>query len=79
MNRQYFLYVFIALPIVAMLAMNCGYAKESKPTNKAPLVKKSESGICHKKGSTYYKKTKTFTPYNSMEACLKSGGRKPKR
>ena len=45
----------------------------------APQVKKSKSGICHPKGGTYYKRTKNYTPYSSMEACLKSGGRKPKR
>ena len=39
-----------------------------------PSVKKSKSGICHAKGSTYYSKTKNYTPYQSMEACLKSGG-----
>ncbi len=44
-----------------------------------PPVKKSKSGICHPKGGTYYKRTKNYRPYSSMEACLKSGGRKPKR
>ncbi len=44
-----------------------------------PPVKKSKNGICHAKGSTYYSKTKHYTPYESMEACLKSGGRRPKR
>lgn len=48
-------------------------------SEKEPQVKNSKSGICHPKGSSYYKRTKTFTPYKSMEACLKSGGRKPKR
>ena len=45
----------------------------------APEVKKSKSGICHPKGGTYYSRTKTFKPYISMDACLKSGGRKSKR
>ncbi len=44
-----------------------------------PPVKKSESGICHVKGSTYYSRTKNYTPYQSLEACIKSGGRRPKR
>jgi hypothetical protein len=44
-----------------------------------PVVKKSKSGICHKKGSTYYARTKKFTSYPSMDSCLKSGGRRPKR
>ena len=44
-----------------------------------PPVKKSKSGICHAKGSTYYGRTKNYAPYETMEACLKSGGRRPKR
>ena len=44
-----------------------------------PSVKKSKNGICHAKDTTYYKRTKNYTAYNSMDACLKSGGRKPKR
>ncbi len=44
-----------------------------------PPVKKSSAGICHAKGSTYYVKTKSFTPYNTMDECVKSGGRLPKR
>ncbi len=44
-----------------------------------PVVKKSKNSICHKKGSTYYARTKKFTPYPSMKACIKSGGRRPKR
>ncbi len=44
-----------------------------------PPVKKSDSGICHIRGSTYYARTKHFTPYPTLEACLKSGGRLPQR
>jgi micrococcal nuclease len=43
------------------------------------VVKKSKTGICHAPGTTYYNKTKSFTPYNSIDECLKSGGRLPKR
>jgi hypothetical protein len=45
----------------------------------SPPVKKSKSGICHPKGGTYYSRTKNYTPYSSMEACIKSGGRRPKK
>lgn len=44
-----------------------------------PAVKKSKSGICHPVGGTYYSRTKNYTPYSSMEKCIESGGRKPKR
>lgn len=43
------------------------------------VVKKSKTGICHAPGTTYYNKTKSFTPYNSIDECLKSGGRLPLR
>lgn len=42
-------------------------------------VKMSKSGICHAPGSTYYDRTKNYTPYPALDACLKSGGRLPKR
>jgi hypothetical protein len=42
-------------------------------------VKLSKSGICHAPGSTYYVQTKNFTPYKTLEDCLKAGGRMPKR
>lgn len=44
-----------------------------------PPVKKSSTGICHPKGGTYYEQTKNFTPFKTMEDCIKSGGRAPKR
>ena len=42
-------------------------------------VKKSTTGICHAPGTTYYDQTKNFTPFKTLEECLKSGGRLPKR
>lgn len=44
-----------------------------------PQVKKSTTGICHEKGSTYYSRTTNYTPYNSIQECLNSGGRLPLR
>lgn len=46
--------------------------------NSGPQVKKSSSGICHEINTTYYNRTTNFTPYNSIEDCLDSGGRLPK-
>ena len=43
----------------------------------ADVVKRSTSGICHPPQSSHYARTKTFTPFESVEACLKSGGRLP--
>jgi hypothetical protein len=45
-----------------------------------PPVKMSSSGICHQKGkSSYYAQTKKFTAYNTLDECLKAGGRLPKK
>ena len=45
-----------------------------------PAVKKATaSSICHDKTSPSYKQTKNFTPFNSMEVCLKSGGKPLKK
>ena len=44
----------------------------------ADVVKKSKSGICHDTSSKWYWKTKNYTPFASIAACLKSGGRLPR-
>jgi cytochrome c5 len=44
-----------------------------------PEVKKSNAGICHEKTSNGYKQTKNFTPFKTMDECIKSGGRAPKK
>ena len=43
-----------------------------------PNVKKSSSGICHEIGSQYYKQTKKFESFSSLQDCLNSGGRLPR-
>jgi hypothetical protein len=42
------------------------------------VVKKSRSGICHAPESRYYGRTLNFVAYESLEACLASGGRLPR-
>ena len=42
-------------------------------------VKMSKTGICHAPNSTYYSQTKNFTPYKTLDECLKAGGRMPKK
>lgn len=44
-----------------------------------PPIKKSDTGICHEEGTNYYKNTKKFTSYDSLNECLNSGGRLPKK
>lgn len=43
-----------------------------------PAVKKSTTGICHAKGTTYYTRTTNYKAYTSITDCLSSGGRLPK-
>ena len=51
----------------------------TKPTSSVPpLVKKSKNSICHGKGTKYYKQTKRFTGFDTMQTCLDSGGRLPR-
>lgn len=51
----------------------CGIAHAAEP------VKMSKSGICHAPNSTYYNQTKNYTPYPTLQDCLKAGGRMPKK
>jgi hypothetical protein len=44
-----------------------------------PDVKKSNAGICHDKTSSGFKQTKNFTAFKTMDECIKSGGRAPKK
>ena len=57
-----------------VLALMCTTAMANEPP-----VKKSNSGICHPMGGTYYDRTTNYEPFNSMEECIASGGRAPKR
>lgn len=50
----------------------------SIPSSAAGVIKKSASGICHNEQSSYYLRTKNYTPYQTIEACVVSGGRLPK-
>ena len=62
--------------IIAILLLTLSLAVISQ--TKEP-VKLSKSGICHAPGSTYNEQTKNFTPYKTMDECLKAGGRLPKK
>lgn len=53
-------------------------AAEKPPSESGPPVKKSRTGICHDRNSQYYARTKNFTAFQTMRACVESGGRPPK-
>ncbi len=44
-----------------------------------PAVKKSTTGLCHAKGTTYYNQTKNYIAYATIADCIASGGRLPAR
>ena len=59
--------------LALIVAISIGHAQG------APPVKKSGSGICHCPGGSYYDRTTKFTPFQTIDECLASGGRHPKR
>jgi hypothetical protein len=63
---NHFLWVFFAVLPASIYAQN-------QP------VKMSNSGICHAPKSNYYEQTKKFTPYKTLDDCLKAGGKLPKK
>ncbi|BDU57963.1 hypothetical protein LMORI2_09450 [Limnohabitans sp. MORI2] len=57
-----------------------GRAAAGQPAAAAdPIVKKSDSGICHDKNSPSYERTKKFTEFKTVDECVKSGGSLPKK
>jgi hypothetical protein len=62
-----------AVAFFASILISTGVLAQGKP------VKMSNSGICHAPNTTYYEQTKNFTPYKTLDECLKAGGRMPKK
>ncbi len=46
-------------------------------TADAAVVKMSNSGLCHPPQSSWYERTKNYQAFESLEACLASGGELP--
>lgn len=44
----------------------------------SPSVKLSRTGICHEQGTDFYERTKHLQAFDSIDACLAAGGRRPK-
>jgi len=63
----------LLLTLFFLLLLSTGSIAQSEP------VKMSKTGICHVPNSTYYTQTKNFTPYKTLDECLKAGGRMPKK
>lgn len=62
---------------VGILAL-CVLLFNSAANASEPTVKKSRSGICHSQSSQWFERTQNYKSFNSIEACINSGGRLPK-
>ena len=71
------LFAFLAAATISVAA-NAAPAPAATTASAEPAVKKSSSGICHEKGLNGYGQTKKFTAFNSIDECVKSGGRASK-
>ena len=69
--------IILILTACLIVGIGTAFAEEQSP-NPTP-VKQSRSGICHCPGGSYYERTKNFTAFLTIEKCLASGGRHPKR
>ena len=71
----------LALTLIScVVASQTTGAKSTKSsTDNTDVVKLSKSGICHAPNTVYYEKTKNFTPYKTLDECIKAGGRLPKK
>ena len=68
-----------AIILSLILTISSVIAADVPVKKEADIIKKSSSGICHDKKSSYYEKTKKFKPFKTMKECLDSGGRLPKK
>ena len=83
-NMKSFQKVFTLL--LLSIVFSCGNSSsQTQSTNTEivskqvqPIVKQSTSGICHDESSSSYSRTKNFTAFESIAACIDAGGRLPK-
>jgi hypothetical protein len=66
----------LSLSLLIALAISFGSCAANSTSE--PIVKQSSSGICHDKTSGSFSRTKNFTPFDSIAACIDAGGRLPK-
>ena len=66
--------------VAVLMSLYLGLAQAADPKDAAdPAVKKSDTGICHDKSSASYANTKKFTAFKTLDECVKSGGKPPKK
>lgn len=64
--------------VLAILLSLSASGQSDIATQTSSMVKQSTSGICHDKTSSFYHRTKNFLAFDSVAACIDSGGRLPK-
>jgi hypothetical protein len=66
------------LPLSLILALAVSLVSYANSSTSNPQVKQSSSCICHDKTSRSFNRTKNFTPFDTIAACIDAGGRLPK-
>jgi hypothetical protein len=66
------------LPLFLLLGLVISFVSFAANPNSEPLVKQSSSGICHDNSSASFNRTKNYIPFDSITACIETGGRLPK-
>ncbi|WP_083264386.1 HNH endonuclease family protein [Pseudohongiella acticola] len=64
-------------PIAVFLVFVALIATSPQALAQSQIVKKSNSDICHPPESSYYERTRNYRPFETLQACLDSGGRLP--
>jgi len=64
--------------LVVIVVLTVGASVTCAQGVKDPPVKKSTQGICHERGKGSYSKAKHFESFDTLEACIASGGRAAK-
>lgn len=62
--------------VLATFVLIAGVVTTPQSTATA-AVKQSSSGICHDQQSSYYERTRNYTGFGTLAACLENGGRLP--
>jgi hypothetical protein len=61
-----------------LLTLVISFGSFAANSTSEPQVKQSSSSICHDKSSRSFNRTKNFTPFDTIAACIDAGGRLPK-
>lgn len=68
----------LRLALASLFTLFIVFNPASNANDLPPTVKQSTSGICHDSTSNSYERTKTYTSFASINACIAAGGRLPK-